>query len=676
MKITSRTSVLFIILIIVIVFAGSLRNDFAWDDRALIIKNPYIISWGFFTKVFKTQLYEGGEMRSNYYRPVQLVSYMIDYSIWRLNPFGYHFTSLILHIFNAMLVYIIIFAISLSPSIAFLTACLFGISTAISSVTFYIPARSDLLMALFAFLSILFFIRRRKGIVFYIASILSFSISLLCKEMAIMVPLLLLLIDAFLPPPRRWRWLAPYIAVLLVYACLRMTILNFSNSRIDFSFSATLPLWVRMLTDIKIILLYLRILILPFGLHMSWFVEPLKKIFQPEILLYITGFAAIVLILRKMAVKNKLIIFGALWFLIALLPVLNIYPISVLFGEGWLYVPSIGFFVVLSVILNNMIKPRMGKIFTWILVALLLIYYAFFTISYGKVWKDTITLLTNTLRYEKKNLFVVALAYNNLGVVYCDKGDFKSAIECCKKSAYLAPAYYEAYNNLAVAYIATGRPISAIRYLKKAISVKRDYMASYGNLGHLYNNMGLKDRAIEVLNKALSINPGYQVAYLNLGCIYAEKGDTIKAIEFLNKAIQIRDEDYYAHYYLGTLLLKNKNYKEALKEYIKASKLGQCDPDFYNKLANAYVKNKRFRDAELALMRSLALNGKQCEPYNNLGNLYSMFGRFGLAMEEYRKALDIEPDNTGIVDNIKKTKREWKQILRNRNQNDLMTNAK
>jgi len=284
-------------------------------------------------------------------------------------------------------------------------------------------------MALFLFLSLWFFIRyRQKGkSMLYAVSIVSFALSLICKEMAMMLPLLLALEISRNPKEgkARFKILAPYIAVLVLYALLRITVFNFAkgtNPIIDLSFSATLPLWVRLLTDFKVIFLYLRILILPLGLHIERFVEPVRNVFQSGILLYIAGFIIIIVAVKKISDKNKLILFSSLWFLFALLPVLNIYPISVLFGEGWLYIPSIGFFIVLSAIFQDIIKPRLGKIFSWILISLFLVYYAFFTIAYGKTWKDSVSVFTNVLKYEKASPFIY-LTYSNLGVAYSDKGD-------------------------------------------------------------------------------------------------------------------------------------------------------------------------------------------------------------------------------------------------------------
>src|SRR3989338_4339066 len=269
MKITKTTHILFIALITVIVFSNSLKNDFAWDDQFLIKDNPHIKNWRYLPRMFMGQLYEGDGLGSNFYRPLQLVSLAVDYRVWGLNPFGYHLTSLLLHIFNSALVYLVVYAVAMSPGIAFFTALFFSVAPAISGITFYTPARSDLLMALFVFLSLLSFLKYRRDNrkPYYLASILFFILSLLSKEAAIMLPLLLLLIRP------RFKYLAPYLAISAIYIGLRLTLLNFSkgiNPIIDYSFPASVPLWSRVLTDFKIILMYLRILVFPAGLHMEW----------------------------------------------------------------------------------------------------------------------------------------------------------------------------------------------------------------------------------------------------------------------------------------------------------------------------------------------------------------------------------------------------------------------
>lgn len=670
MKISRRTHILFIALIIVITFSGSLKNDFAWDDKYLIIDNAYVKSWEYLPEIFTTQLYEGSQKHSNFYRPIQLLSFTIDYSIWGLNPFGYHLVNLFLHIFNSVLVYLILIAISASSGLALLTAILFGVSPAISGITYYISARSDLLMATFIFLSFLFYIKyaENKTKPLYILSVISFALALISKEMAVML-LMLLAMQIFISgkkTKRRWRLLLPYMIILAFYIATRLSILNFArgyNPLIDFNYPAGIPLWRRIMTDFKIILVYLRILLLPYGLHMDWFIKPVKTIFQTDLISCIALLSFLIFIVRKASRINNLVLFGASWFLLSLLPVLNIYPISVFFGEGWLYVPSVGIFVIFSIILRDIIYPRVRRIFGNTLIIFFIIYFSLFTISYGEVWRDSISLFQNVLKYEKDSPFI-HLTYNNIGMAYYDKGEFEKSIEYTRKSISLSPGYPDAYNNLGITYITIGRPVKAIWYFKKAISLKRDDAFSYRNLAHAYSDIGLKDRAIRFSKIALNIAPDSYETYCNLGYIFSDKGDEEKAIEFFRKSSKMAKGSYEPHYALGNLYLKKNRFKEALDEYEIALQLGLKDHIFYNELAFLYIKNNRFKEAERSLIQSLILNSNQVEPRNHLGNLYSMFGYFELAIEEYKKALEIEPDNIGIQKNLKKTEIEWKNALK------------
>lgn len=671
MKINRTTHILFITLIIVIVFSGSLKNDFAWDDKYLITGNPYVKSWSYVPKIFTSHLYEGSEMSTNFYRPFQSLSFIIDYSIWKLNPFGYHLTNLFLHMFNSTLIYLIVIAVSSSSLIALLAALMFGISPVISGVTYYIPARADLLMVFFVLMSVLFFIKHtesRRGRSYLVVSIASFIMSLLSKEMAMILPFLLAM-NIFLKKSEKKKpikSLLPYFIILLIYVLLRATVFDFikgPNKFIDYSFPASIPLWRRLLTDFNVVVTYARLLLFPFDLYMQRFIRPAIKLFEINVLLPALLIALLAFITRRLLRYNRMFLYGVAWFFICLVPVLNIYPISVFLHEMWLYLPSVGFFIALSVIFQDVVKRRAGKILSGIFITAFLIYCALFTISYGKTWKDSIAVYNNILKYRDGNPFIY-LVYDNLAMAYYDKGELQKSAEYCGKSISVDPKRPEAYCNMGVAYMAAKKPVKAIKYFKKAIKLKKDYTPAYCNLGHAYSSIGFKNRAMELSRAAIFIEPDSYKAYCNLGYVYSKNGDIDKAIELFKKAGEIKGEELEAHYCLGPLYIKKHSYKEALDEYNKVLKSGGLDDfGFYNALAFVYIKNKKFQESERALLRSLALNSNQFEPHNNLGNLYSMFGHFDLAVCEYRKGLEIYPDNAGIFNNIKKAKAGWKKAL-------------
>lgn len=670
MKITKKTHILFITLIIVIVFSSSLKNDFAWDDRYLITDNPYVKNWHYLPGIFTSHLYEGSEINSNFYRPLQALSFIIDYSIWKLNSFGYHLTNLLLHILNSALIYLIVIIISSSSLVAFLTALMFGISPVISGVTYYIPARADLLMAFFVLVSMLFFIKymeNKRRVHFFIFSIASFILSLLCKEMAVILPFLLVM-ELFRNREKKTalKTLLPYFIILLVYIFLRVTILNFikgPNKFIDYSFPAAIPLWKRILTDFNVIATYIRLLLFPFDLYMQRFIRPAVKLFEINVLLPMLLIIVLAVIARKILRNNKVFLYGITWFFVCLLPVLNIYPVSVFLHEMWLYLPSIGFFIVFGVVFQDIIKPRMGKILSTGLIVLFLAYYALFTISYGKTWKDSISLYHNILKYKDGNPFIY-LIYDNLAMAYYDKGELDKSIKYCEKSMSMSSGRPEVYCNLGVVYMAAKKPVRAINFFKKAIKLKRNHVPAYCNLGHAYSSIGLENKAIKISEAAIAIDPGCFKAYCNLGYVYSKKGDIDKAIEVFKKAKKIKGEENEPYYCLGTLYIKKENYEGALEEYNRILESGEPqDFRFYNALAFVYIKNKKFQETEQALMHSLALDNNQFDPHNKLGNLYFMFGHFDLAIQEYGKALKLSPCNKEVLDNIKKTKIEWKKAL-------------
>jgi len=660
-KISNRTLILFAVLIIVVTFGNSLKNDFAWDDKFLIINNPYIKDFSHTPKIFTSQLYEGGEMKSNFYRPLQLVSFAIDYSVWKLNPFGYHLTSLILHIANSTLVYYITLIICSSVSIAFLAALLFGISPVISSVTFYIPARADLLMALFALLSFLAFLKytqtRKKSA--YAISVISFILALLSKEMALILPFLLV-IEIFRGRDKKvsLRPLFLYFIIFFIYIFLRATVLNFakgSNALIDYSFPATIPLGKRILTDLNVIASYIRLLLFPSGLHMQSFIKPANGLFEINVILPAALILLLAVIVRKLSRYDKIFLYSLAWFFVCLTPVLNIYPVSVFLHEMWLYLPSVGFYIFFSAFLIKILARKIPQAAVILFITLYTAFYCLSVIAYGKTWKDSISLFNNDLKYGAVNPFR-HLIYNNMAMTYYNRAEFKKSAEYCKKSILLNPGYSESYNNLGVAYIALSKPIKAIKFFKKAITLDSGYIAAYCNLASAYHAIGLRERAVEFSKHAISVDPAAYKAYCNLGYACMEKSEIAEAVKFFKKAVQLRREYPEPHYCLGNIYIKNKNYREALSEYKEALKFGLNDYEIYNKLGFAYIKNNKFKEAEEALRHSLGLNKEQYEPHNNLGNLYYMFGYFDLAIEEYRKALEICPGNKGIIDNIKKVK--------------------
>ena len=120
---TNYRNILLLVAVVLIIYVNTLGNQFVWDDAYLILRNPYIKSWKFISNIFTSDLYHTYHGKENiiYYRPLQSLSLMWNYSLWYLNLTGYHVTNIFLHILNVILVYFLTDTIAKDKRISLLT---------------------------------------------------------------------------------------------------------------------------------------------------------------------------------------------------------------------------------------------------------------------------------------------------------------------------------------------------------------------------------------------------------------------------------------------------------------------------------------------------------------------------------------------------------------------------
>jgi len=560
-----------IIFLILISYSNSLKNEFVWDDGFLITENPTIKSWDGIGKIFTHNLGYASGNKNNYYRPMQELSYVVDYSIWHLQPFGYHLTNISIHIFNALLLLWLIYLFSQSEIIAALSAIFFAVHPINTSVVTYIAGRADSLYVFFMLISILSFTAFLKQtslrrVSYYCISILSFMLALLSKEAAIMLPFLLILSSyAFTVKTIKkdifFKALSPFFVILAAYLWLHSNILS---SELNISSAATAPLFIRLFTACKAIFIYLKILILPIDLHMWRNIAEVRSIFEPAVLLSVVTLLALFINLPKIYKHSKLIFFGACFFLINLIPIANVIPLSTYIAENWTYLASIGLFVVIAAaVINfyNEVKNNFVKFCILAVISLFIIYCIGLTIKRNFDWKDNFTIFSQTLEYAPNSSVVnlgLAMAYeekgkiekaistyknvpedseqsahahNNLGAIYRKKNSLSEAIEEYKKSRDRNPKYMDARLNLAATYVIIGELDNARIECQAAIGIDPNFAASYVILGDAYSIKKLYQEAITAYQKAISINPFDVYAHKKLKAVYMNIGDTGKAAE-------------------------------------------------------------------------------------------------------------------------------------------------
>jgi len=534
--------IIFLILLLTFIcYFNSFRNPFLWDDEVIVEGNQLIRSWGHLPDIFKASVFGAPIHSIGYYRPLQIFSYLVDYSLWQLNPIGYHLSNVILHLLNVFLVFLLLTALGVRRDVAYLVCLIFGIHPVNTEAVTYISGRGDVLFTFFSLLCFLFFIfgiRHSSGgfkeKIYYFFSIIFYLLALFSKENAVVLPFIMtafvfLRAEFFksLSTDQRKSYLLCLAVLLLLsfgYLFIRFIFLKKATSA-PLSLIADAPFWQRVLTLPRILLTYIGLIIFPIHLHMEYlFVE--NSLTGPWFLLGLPALFGIFYFILRSFRSFKTALFFMAWFLIGLAPFYNvIVPLHATLLEHWVYFPSIGFLTLAVWLILDFLRKKKVQakpiLRNSIVVFLfcLLIYYGIYTILRNQDWSDPLRLYEHDLKYEPNSF----LLYNNLGVEYFRQGKMEKAKDAFLASIEVSPRHHYdvAYNNAGVIYESEGQIEKAKSYYQKSIDLN-NYELAYGNLGRLYIAENQLDLAIDVLKKGRALYPSaieinYQLARAYFG---------------------------------------------------------------------------------------------------------------------------------------------------------------
>ncbi len=614
-------AVLLIVALAVLLYAGTLKNGFVYDDGSVVADNALIRDWRHLGALFSPAYFlRSGEMT---YRPVVTLSYFLDYSLWRTNPAGYHLTGLILHALNGALLYLVFRSLTGRPGSALAAALLFVAHPVATEAVDAVSFREDLLAAFFGLLSFLGFlkasasVRGRKGAAGWCFA--GFVFALFSKETALILPLLFLLADAGFnrhPPAAAVKKnRAVYAGLSLIaagYLVVRFFLLRDPD---EFHFSAP-PFYPRLLTVGRTFAFYLKLLLVPWRLSAEYLYSAASSFLDPRVIfswlpLFAVAGAGIAAFRRRPG-----FFFGTGWFLIALLPAANLVPLNNPIAERYLYLPLAGFCLAL-VAGGEIVRERLppvGKRLVPAGLVMLIFLYSGRTVFRNRDWRDYLTLSRKTL-------------------------------ETCPGSARF-------HNNLGVVYQDLGRPAEAEAEHRAALAIKPDLAAARNNLGCLYRKQGRMAEAAVELQAALKSDPRDYQAHNNLGLVYAAQKSFAPAEAEYRAALRINPDMAVAHYNLGNLFRDRDRPDEAEAEYRAALEL---DPAYYqahNNLGLLLESRGRAEQAIGEYETVLKINPGYAQGHNNLGAAFARKGEYTRAKEHWQKALALDPDLQEAKDNL------------------------
>ncbi|MDH4100381.1 MAG: hypothetical protein OEV28_07375, partial [Nitrospirota bacterium] len=321
-----------LVLVAICLYLPTLGFSFVWDDRSLILENWYIRDLGGIPGFFVSEFRLDPLISTNFYRPVVMSTYALDYFLWEENPMGFHLTNIILNTMVVLSVFLVARELlkgtvdyGLVPWVA---ALFFAVHPTHAESTAFIAGRTDLLAALFMLLAFWTYMRatsvpsERIRRLRYLGSLACFLLALFSKEVAIALLIILPLYEFYLRPSattviigeqssRRWMLLLPYLLVFAFYVVLRvfavppsLTFEHLSGSLFERFYPAGMAL-----------LQYIRMAFVPLGLKYYYFVE-LFKMTDPLFWISIGALIALTAGLFFVHRRAPLYVFCALWFLL------------------------------------------------------------------------------------------------------------------------------------------------------------------------------------------------------------------------------------------------------------------------------------------------------------------------------------------------------------------------
>ncbi|MCK4835902.1 MAG: sulfatase-like hydrolase/transferase [Candidatus Aminicenantes bacterium] len=190
----------------------------------------------------------------------------------------------------------------------------------------------------------------------------------------------------------------------------------------------------------------------------------------------------------------------------------------------------------------------------------------------------------------------------------------------------------------------------AIQELKTVVEDSPSFVLVYRNMATIFKNTGQINEAIKILRKGLSKNPGNMNLMSKLGIILTEAGQIEEAISLLEKCTQKEDYDPEIFNYLGVAYYKKGDFKSAIEQYRKVLELDHNYAPVYNNFGSlylvAYQRNRDERVYGLAMEnfnKALEIDPRLFSALNGRASAYYFKKDYKMAQRDWQKAIEINP---------------------------------
>lgn len=683
-KILNQNPLLLLLVILIggfLLYIPSISFDFLsnFDDDQLIVQNPQVQSFKFgeLINMFNESVF-------GLYHPITTLSWAIENYFFGNNPRIYHLNNIILHLINTSLLFFFISSLLKNKKVALFSCLLFVVHPMHVENISWLSSRKDLVYAFFFILGLIQYLKYRRSNNKYhlLITYLWFLLSLFSKSNAVVFPVLLILIDYYLDQKIQLRKITakiPFFLFSLIF--IYITINTQSEAGFIKDFSQEYSWYNRLVLIFYSLAFYFWHLIIPFPLFP-------KNLYPQETngllpFLYYFGLPFLVgiwLVVKKIRSNQKLWLFGILFFLLIISPVLKIIPTgNDIVSNRYVYLPYIGLYIIWGYLLLE-VKVKWLRVVSPILIIVFILQ----SYNYQNVYSDSVTVWTSVIKSTKGNESAQAMAYNERGQVYFKQKDYRRAFQDITKALDLNPTLYRGLLNRAIIYDQEGNLELALSDLNTAIKQDTNSVDArklrgmiyaklsqpnkaltdfniamkIDSLNHeLFNNRGIANSILENyqaaekdFNRALELSPENSEYLSNKARLLLKKGDNKKAIELykllkhknnnLNnsillamaylhnnetgKAIELFDKfqnNTQANASIGNALMNQKFYELSIVYFKKAMKDEKIAPQMQYMISRAYLQLGDTAEA-ISNLEPLTIKVKDPQLYFELGAMY------------------------------------------------------
>ena len=563
------------VFLVFLIYASNLKGPFLFDDGRNIQNNPSIrltqLSWSGLKGAASNSPLPN--------RPLGYISFALNYYVHSYRTAGFRLANILIHMFAGMFLFLFIKTTLGLPALRsrfgdsrwlpFIATLIWLVHPLHTQSVTYIVQRMNSMAAMFYILSMLCYARARLAQgptikwLLAAAGLMSGIMALATKETAATLPCFILIYEWFFFQDLSREWLKRHllflIGVLILFIGVAFIYLGSHPLEKILSPYAVrdFTLTQRVLTEFRVIILYLTLLIFPHPnrLNLDYDFPLSHSLIDP--LTTLLALAAICGLLAGsgwLAKKERLISFCLLWYFGNLVIESSIIGLEIVF-EHRTYLPSMMIILMAVILADRYLRSNILKIAA---VCAITLVSAAWTYERNTVWSNAVTLWNDVVKKSPQK----ARPHNNLGNALKHQGKIEEAIAHFKKALQINPGYAKAYNNLGTALASQGKTEEALKHFGMALYINPGYAAAHSNIGVALAGQNELEKAIVHFKAALGLEPYSAKVHSNLGAALVRRGQLQEALEHLHIALRLKPDDVQTYQNLQiclNLIKQSKN---------------------------------------------------------------------------------------------------------------------